>query len=259
MHTSWSEIDTYRQCAFKHHARYKLNRTSGRTAKALTRGIAWHALLELLYTDGDPLSPIRELKLWRLENRYDTETIDLLAWMLTGYYEKYGVGDPLWMKNVEFVELEFRVDLPDIGWGTLPLVGKIDLGVWIDNRLWIVDHKSGAKPPKQQELELADQWTLYVWAAREMGYEVFGSVHSYANTKPLKREQTLDERFSRLQIHRTEVECENVVKEATIQAWAAKNENGAPRSPGDHCFYRCDFIDVCVAARRWAVAWPARY
>ncbi len=248
MHTSWSEIDTYRQCAFKHHARYKLDRQSTRPSRALTIGKMWHKLLELLYQTGDPAEPLAELKIWKAEEKEHT---DLLVWMLEGYFSQYGVGDPFWVANVEAVELEFLLPLPDIGWGELDFKGSIDLLVWIDGRLWVVDHKTGGDKPRLKELELADQWTLYTWAARELGYEVFGSIHSYTKTRRLKREQPLDERFERFPIHRTDQECARVLREATIQAWAAKSDNGAPRSPGDHCFYRCDFIDVCIASRRF--------
>ncbi len=250
MHTSWSEIDTYRQCAFKHHVRYKLEKEPKRTPRSLQIGSMWHVLMELVYDSNDLGAPVDQLKQWRSEGQ-DPEYVELLTWMLDGYYEKWGVGDPLWTGEVEAIELEFEVELPDIGWGPLNLKGAIDLLVWIDNRLWLVDHKTGAEKPKTQDLELADQWTLYVWAARQLGYEVFGSVHSYAKTRKLKRTMTLEERFERFPIHRTDHECEKVAREATIQAWAAKSENGAPRSPGDHCHFRCDLIDVCIADRRY--------
>lgn len=249
-HTSWSEIDTARHCLRKHHLKYKERWVSTKSAGARDLGIYWHELMEDLYTTGDPEAPVAKLREWT-EAYPGEETNDTLAWMLTGYYEKWGLGDPLWTNNVAFVEVEIRVDLPDVGYGPLELLGYIDLGVDLHQKLWVVDHKSGKDAPKPQDLEMADQWTLYVWALREMGYDVFGSVHNYARTERLKRDMTLEERFARIPIHRTQREVEQVAREAAIQAWLAKIDNGAPRSPGEMCFRRCDFVDACIADRRY--------
>lgn len=246
-YTSWSEIDTARHCLRKHHLSYKEGWTTKVDHPAAALGTKWHHLLELLYTEG-PSAPVEHLR--RLKDERDVDC-DTLTWMLHGYYEAWGPGDPLWAKNTAFVELEFRVDLPDVGGGPLPLVGVIDHGVWINEKLWVIDHKSSGKPaPKTADLEMADQWTLYVWALRKMGYDVFGSIHNYASTKKLKREQTLEERFVRTPIHRTAREVEAVAREAAIQAGIARSDNGAPRAPGDGCFRRCSFLDVCIADRR---------
>lgn len=249
-HTSWSEIDTARQCLQKHQLRYKAEWETKDESRPLTLGNMWHELMEDLY-GGDAGTPVKKLRKWR-DEEVDPDFVDVLAWMLKGYYDAWGSGDPTWRANVWAVEMEFELPLPDVGFGPLTLKGFIDLIVNINGKLWVVDHKSSGSPrPRDRDLDMADQWTLYVWALRELGHDVFGSIHNYAMTKQLVRKQTVEERFARIPIHRTQREVEAVAREASITAWLAKGENGAPRSPGDHCWRRCDFIDVCVADRRY--------
>ena len=209
--------------------------------------------MEELYRTGEASGPIDRLREWTDHEEFDQEEIDLQTWMLDGYFDKWGFGDPQFVNGAVETEFEALVDLPDVGMGPLKLMVIVDLLVEQFGKLWVVDHKSGGAygKPKPTALEMADQWTLYVWAMRQLGYEVFGSLHNFATTKKLQRTMTLDERFYRTPIHRTERECEQVVREFTIQAWAARVENGAPRSPGDHCIYRCGFFDHCVADRRY--------
>lgn len=250
MHTSWSEIDTARHCLRKHHYKYKERWVDREESQPLAIGNRWHELMELLYTTKDPGAPVEKAAEW-MKAEPGTHVAETLTWMLHGYYEQWGLGDPLWLANTEFVEVEIYVDLPDIGYGPLPLKGFIDLGVSLTKKLWVVDHKSGTSAPKPRDLEMADQWTLYCWALREMGYRPFGSVHNYARTDKLKRVMTLSERFARIPIHRTDREMEAVAREAAIDAWRAKIDNGAPRAPGEMCFRRCGFFDTCVADRRY--------
>lgn len=251
MHTSWSEIDTIRHCLRKHHYRYKDRWVSTRPAGPRDLGIRWHKLMELLYTTGEADAPVKQLREWT-EEEPGSDEIETLTWMLTGYYEAYGLGDPLWVAGTAFVEVKVEVELPDIGYGPLLFTGFVDLGVDLWRKLWVVDHKSGVHAAAERDLEMADQWTLYTWALREMGYDIFGSIHNYARTDKLVREMTLQERFARTPIHRSEREVQQVVFEATVDAWRGKIDNGAPRAPGEYCFRRCDFFDACVADRRYS-------
>lgn len=255
-HTSWSEIDTARHCLRKHHLRYKGDRWQLKEdAEPLRRGSSGHKLMELLYDLDFTGTPIERSK--RVDGRIKELAAEAdpdaerLEWMFQGYWQAYGYGDPMWSEHVEAAELEFLVPLPDVGLGPLNLKGIIDLVVWINNKLWVVDHKFSSRPIKPVDTEMADQWTLYCWALRQLGYPVFGSIHNYVKTEKLKRKMTMEERFQRIPIHRSDRELESVAAEATVQAHLAKMDNGAPRSPGEFCVRRCDFLDVCIADRRY--------
>ena len=250
MHTSWSEIDTARHCLAKHHYRYKERWRDREESEALNIGNRWHLMMNELYATGEESAPGELILQWRDEG-VDHEIVERLAWMLDGYYQRWGKGDPLWQHGAVMTEQRFEVELPDIGMGPLTLVLVVDLAVEVTKKLWVVDHKSSKYSVNGRDLELADQWTLYVWALRRLGYDVFGSVHNSAKTEKLKRAMSLEERYSRIPIHRTDRECEAVAREATITAWTAKSNNGAPRSPGELCFRRCGYLDACIADRRY--------
>ncbi len=262
MHTSWSEVSAFRQCARKHHLIYREGWVTKSLQTPLRRGSSWHAMLEALYKTGRheaPAEVLIELLGDGIDDgrggilQADPEDGDLLAWMLDGYYEFYGKGDPAWSgAKIRGVEMKFEYDLPDVGYGPLKLIGFIDLLIEMLGRLWIVDHKTGKQKPRNNDLALADQWTLYTAVLQEMGYKVFGSVHNYAKTTKLKREQTLEERFERKPIQRTAIEVKQVVEEFTVQAWMAKlGIQGNPRSPARHCYQMCSFEDVCIAGRKF--------
>lgn len=250
MHTSWSEIETAQHCLRKHHYKYKERWRDKEEGPALLLGNQWHELMAELYGTGDESAPIELMKRWQAEG---TDT-NHLAWMLEGYYERWGLGDPLWQRNAVMVEERMSATLPDVGNGPMELVFVVDLLVKVMGKLWIVDHKSSKYEPRPGDLDMADQWTLYTWALRQKGYDVFGSVHNFAKTERLKTENlnTLERRYSRTPIHRTARECEAVAQEAATWAWLAKMDNGAPRSiVADACYRRCGFADACVADRRY--------
>lgn len=265
MHVSWSEIDTARQCLHKHHLTYREGWERREPHPAGKLGTDWHSMLAELYRTGDWTAPGDALLSMVNEAEIEREQGELLAWMLDGYYRMWGQGDPTWATKVVLVEEELRVDLPDVGYGSLELVAIIDLVVEIMGRLWIVDHKTSTRFPRRNAFDLADQWTLYSWVLREHGYNVFGSVHNFARTERLQRHADdldqvskeaywaeLKERYCRIPIERTAKEVESVVADVTVQAWQAKlGLPGNPRSPGDHCDRRCSFKDGCIAGRKW--------
>jgi hypothetical protein len=208
-------------------------------------------MLEGLYKTGDQFAP--SYRLQGMVDELEYEDIELLTWMLRGYYKAYGDGDPDWCRNVVLVEEPMEVELPDVGYGPLTLRFVVDLVVELWGNLWIVDHKTSGRLPRRNDDAMADQWTLYVWGLRQHGYEIFGSIHNFARTEKLKsRPMALEERFFRTPIDRTAHEVQQVVAEATVQAWQAKlGLPGNPRSPGEHCWRRCSFEEACIAGRKW--------
>ena len=251
-HTSWSEVDTSRQCLKKHHLVYRESWEPKITPPALIKGNAWHALLEELYVTKRAEAPYEKLISMLLSGEIEDDVGDLMKWMIDGYYQAYGHGDPDWTEATILVEHEINFELPDVGYGPLKLKGFIDLVVILFGKLWIVDHKSGKNKPSDGELALIDQWPVYIAALQEEGYDVFGSIHSYAKTDRLKRDQPMAERFLRTPIQRTPLEVKTALSELTVQAWIAKlGVEGNPMSPGEYCRWRCSFQDSCIAYRKW--------
>lgn len=268
---SYSEIDTFRQCQLKHKLAYKERWKSLKTGKALRRGSAWHHLMELWY-----LQPGKERYDFPIENQLKTwqmafdsgpkegewiqyqEDIDLLKWMWEGYREFWAL-DPEW--EILAVEYPIMFPLPKVGQREIWLKGKADLVLKWKGKIWIVDHKSGARPPHDKDLDLLDQFGIYQYGLNYVGVDIHGCIHSYAKSAMLKGDEfpgkkgtkttPLGKRFMRTPLHRSDREIKAMVNEFAIQAAQAWSENGAPRSPNDDtCGWKCDFTEACLAGRK---------
>lgn len=277
---SFSEIDTFRQCPFKHELSYKERWVAPTTPPALARGTAWHAMLEAHYSairDFDRNITLAESDtrqhelIWQeaqlaayrrlLELGLPPEEEDLLRWMYQGYCQQWE-GEDWGIKagtRVLAVEHAAEVWLPTDrgGRSRFKLKLKIDLVVRADGKLWIVDHKSGRDLPKQKELDIDDQFGLYAWGMRQLGKDVFGSVHNAARTQrnkdQVKHHQPLDERFSRTRLARTDKELAHLAIDAYRAAKMAYSlkPGEAPRAPNaDTCKWRCSYTEPCLLGRK---------
>jgi len=116
-----------------------------------------------------------------------------------------------------------------------------------------VDHKSGADLPSERELDLDDQFGLYTWGLRKLGVAVFGSIYSAARTRQTIEPKTLEERFSRTRLYRTDQELETLAREAwaTARAFYRYRVGQEPRAPdSDRCRWRCPFTEPCLLGRK---------
>lgn len=266
---SYSELDTFRQCPLKHAWSYKDRWRSPNTSKPLALGSLVHTHLESYYnsivrkesTDQAVLEIQQELGVYG--NREQTEYERLASWILTGYDEYYreqdqGVWEPL------EAEYAFVVPLPDEDGTPVPglwLKGKVDLVARHvpSGRIWIWDHKTGAYPPDQMALEIDDQFGLYTWALRWLGWPVAGSIHNYLKSKPLKGDETgktptpLDKRFQRTYLNRTDVELNNIALDASRAAQAAHSGAALYSAPDPRqCGWKCDYKEQHVLVRKGA-------
>lgn len=270
---SFSEIDTLRQCLFKHEMSYKERWKSPTTSPALAKGTLWHVVMEHHYNAiafhqrmvQDPPSKMAMAALRdEIVNTYlcdeggrQTEYQELVEWMYDGYVGHYGSDSGWRILGVEHAPVLW-LPTPRGGRSNFKLKLKIDLVVRDPRgRVWIVDHKSGKDLPKDKELEIDDQFGLYTWAMRRLGVDVFGSIHNAARTQKNKDQtkhfQPLEERFARKHMYRTDVELERIAIEAYQ---AAKRAYAIPigdaqRSPdSDRCRWRCDYTEACLFGRK---------
>lgn len=270
---SYSELDTYRQCPLKHHWAYKERwKRPVDPAGALAKGTLWHNVLETHYLAlmNGALGP----EIWALVKPYlydeqtgmQTETQELIQWMYEGYLDRYGFDDE-W--DIEAVEHPFVIPLldPDGNKSPYSIKGKIDLIVKnsTNGTYWVVDHKSGAMLPDQMDLEIDDQFGLYCWAMQQTGeWPITGAIHSAARTKMNQADradytgklkpQSLDQRFRRTYLNRSETE----LKSLALDAWAVAS-NAYPTSDDRpmysapdprQCGWKCDYKEVHLLARK---------
>jgi RecB family exonuclease len=276
---SFSEIDAFRQCPFKHKLAYKLRYSrESEPMSALGKGGSWHTVLELHYRsirmareDGKSeaiglynAKNAVELYIDSLENE---ELQTLMWWMYRGYVQVYGSDDQWHVQAVEntiVVPLEWSNGEPT----RFQLKVKIDLVV-VDakGRWWIDDHKSCGQLPKDDDFEFEEQFKLYAAVMRKIGYPIHGCVHDAALTKMNKgdyifpgdplykatmKATPLANRFKRTLIAHTDKELtatiDDVIRTATLMY---SEENLEERHPdGDKCRWRCSFTEACLYGRR---------
>lgn len=285
---SYSELDTYRQCPLKHMWAYKERWTIPKEGgSALHRGTLWHRVLEDHYrtlqtvwdeggvtntTDEyDPDILARCAKAARVhlfadDGDYINEDAELIDWMYSGHIDKYGID-----KDWRPVAVEFPFQIPLLNENGRPsryhIKGKIDLIMvhQYTGLLWILDHKSGANLPSQMDLEIDDQFGLYTWAMRQLGWDIVGSIHSAARTKrntadfpgytgKLKA-QTLEDRYRRTLLNRSDTETTAVARDAYAaarNAYPPKSKQLPLYSSPDprQCGWKCDFKETHLLSRQ---------
>lgn len=252
---SWSEIDAYRMCPFKHRLAYR-ERWQGETrSPALAKGSLWHEVLEI-HHDGlkqgiDPATVVQSVETYLRNCSADPDFVDLIAWMYEGYVKFYGF-DPDWkILGVEHAS-EFYLPTDRGGRSRFKIKMKLDVIVKWGGRIWVVDNKSGKDLPNEKMLEFNDQFGLYVWGLRQMGKPVHGAIHSAARTQRNKsKPQPLDERFRRTPIYRTQKELDAIAVEAYKSMRQAYGNPDPQRHPDeDRCSWRCDYTEPCLASRK---------
>jgi hypothetical protein len=282
---SYSELDTFRQCPLKHHFAYDQRWTKPPAEdSALTKGSLWHAVMETHYKtlikskfNGKPrtaaqvqraLDACRAAVTPLFRNEETGEQSDnqaLVEWMYNGYVEFHGVNE-----SWRIIGVEHQIIAPlrdeDGNRSLYRLKAKIDLLIedLILGTRWVVDHKSCANLPYQFEMDMDDQFGLYVWSMRQVGRPVQGSLHSAARTtrnqadKPgyegKAKPQELSGRFKLTLLTRTPVELENLALDAFRAAQAAYPPEGMIRSlysspDPRQCGWKCDFKDAHLRMR----------
>lgn len=293
---SYSELDTYRQCPYKHELAYKQRWVGETKSVALSRGTLWHQVLETHYKYLRSLQKAEhtawsELQPETLTHLVGPLLIDqntgeplsddhaLILRMYRDYLSVYEF-DPQW--KILAVEFAAQVPLRDPAGrrSRFALKLKIDLVVKENGRIWIVDHKSCKDLPTEKQLDLDDQFGLYTWAMQQLGYKVWGSVHSASRTwRPkdpdkdtrsrnsdgmflnkdgsISKDQPhlydVEAQFGRRLLVRQPRELETVALEAyrTAQAAYRWKPGEAPRAPDpDRCGWRCDYTEPCLMARK---------
>lgn len=260
---TYSELDAYRQCPLKHKWSYKDRWVKPpQVGSPLSRGSLWHLVMECHYTwlqrfrtnkSIDPafLADWINTHLLYDEAGNQNEDQELVEWMYDGYLDCYGV-DPDW--EILQIEQANRVALPVPDDGTpFQLKFKIDLLIKdkTSGQLWLVDHKSAKDFTRQVEIDVDDQFGLYTWALRKLGYPVVGTIRSDARTQRNKSPMTLENRFRRVSTYRTDQELENIARDAYATASAAWGNTPLHSNPApDRCSWRCDFLQSHLMLRK---------
>jgi PD-(D/E)XK nuclease superfamily len=174
---------------------------------------------------------------------------EVLRWIVEGYTEQYEV-DPDW--QVLLVEEDLRVPLSDRF--TYSFHADLVVYDWSMKQVLDVDHKSTGQLLGQVDIDLSDQFGLYVWALTKMGYKHPVPVCNQIRTEKLKRAMVPEERFKRINSYRTKIEMANIAAETLdVVTFLYSPANLArPFSSPDPrtCDWKCEFRDTHIAMRK---------
>lgn len=255
---SYSELEDFRQCPHKHMLRYKEGWQKEETTGALYKGTAWHKVMEIHYTEIKE-NQITTDKIKAYLSTLDSELATLLWWMYQGHLEKYSYDNDWEILSVEHRSVVVLIP------GKLQLGFTADLIIRWKGRIWIVDHKSCSQLPTTKDLDFHEQFTFYTWALRMLGIDVVGSIYSAARTKqnrgdivPINqvtkamKPQTLDQRFYRELMTRSQKECDAAAEDAKATAelmWSSANKGERHFNP-DTCHWKCSYTEACLLGRK---------
>lgn len=107
----------------------------------------------------------------------DAEITNLCHELLIRYMDRYWASDQ-W--EIIHVEVPIKVAYEEFN---AEIVGQLDLIVKIKGEYWVVDHKFLSRLPNPRVLEMDDQMTAYIWAARKAGYPVKGAIYNVIRKK----------------------------------------------------------------------------
>lgn len=174
------------QTFYKYVLRLKKKQATARD-KPLRRGSWFHELLETHYGGGD-WKETHKRNTNKFGQMFDEEREALgdlpreLAVLMRSYLWHYGADktDRMHGWDVKGVELTLECPWPD---NEGIYRGRVDMLVEDQYGLWIVDHKTHKSLPDTTFRMLDWQSALYIWAAREMGYDIQGFIWNYIRTK----------------------------------------------------------------------------
>lgn len=179
-----SMLGTFKECPRKTLYKYADRLKPKIGPRPLRRGSWIHTLLETHYSGGDWREAHDQLSL-EYDQLFDEEK-DVLGDMpveidqiMRAYFWHYA-NDLDW----EVIEVEFTIEteLPGVGLYR----GRVDLLVQTPFGLYVVDHKSHRNLP-DISFRLRDaQSALYIWACRQLGYDVVGFIWNYIRYVPSK-------------------------------------------------------------------------
>lgn len=268
---SYSEIDAYRQCPYKHYLAYgeRLSKPPP-VESSLGRGTAWHEVLQVFYQFLQQGSSNEEAYVSTLEHitQMPIELQPMLYWMFRGYVIAYPKDYLFW----EIIAVETTIVAPllneDGSETRFDLKAKIDL-IIRDKRndlVSIVDHKS-TSALRDKGFDWEEQFGLYELVCNRAGYNVFNTVHNAALTKMNKgdllkpgddgykgnmKETPLDSRFKRTPMKRTHAELRAIETDAVYtlkQIYSSANRR--ERHPdSERCEWRCQYTGACLLGRR---------
>lgn len=168
----YTMLSTFMNCRRRYNYRINRGLVSKKPPTALTFGGAIHEALDSWYEDKNVDKAVTLFK-ESFEERLDDDnkrTHQMGEWILRNYHEQYQYQPWELVQSEMSFSLHFRDDKK--------FIGRIDKIIKWGDALWVVDHKTTSQLGSQffKTAEPNLQFTGYVWAARQLGYNAVGVI-----------------------------------------------------------------------------------
>ena len=172
---SYSQIQTFDMCPLHYKLRYIMKLPSA-PSPALSFGITMHSLLKAIYQAGFGKEKLKEELLERFIDEY---------WVHDGYDGKAHeleakknckqLLEAYMQRNADEKILPVRTEYPfQFMLKGIKILGRLDrINILSDNRIEIVDYKTGSNVPDERKIKNDLQLTLYALAATEINDPIF--------------------------------------------------------------------------------------
>ena len=209
-----SEVDSFLACRKLHYYKYALGLYPKNLSRANHIGLLGHAILETYYRSqmiGLDKAEAFDLALDKIHDSFAHEDADIVSLVSNRFmrYCDYYAKDDFEIVDVEGV---YKVPLSDqITFGmTLDLLVKYHSGPWAGQYV-VIDHKYKYNFSSPDELSMHVQTYKYIWALRQLGFNVKRSVLNQIRYREDVKD--IDKLFKRQELIPTDIELDNIMQE----------------------------------------------
>lgn len=237
INVSQSKVKTWRQCRRQYHYKFVEMLKKRRIKRPFTFGTIVHNMIEAHAEGDDPFEVVDNLELtkgahFRKEVEMYGNILEDIRVIMTEYFD-YWENRPddldYIRRNKRSAEHEFRIELRPGLWFT----GKIDGAAKAKRMRWVVEHKTFARTPSEDDRWRSVQGAVYFRAFEILGWPEFdGVVWDYVMSKPpgvpekLKNGQMSQKKIVTLPTKLREFIAENGLKTKDYQTFL---DNAAER------------------------------
>ena len=261
-----SRLACFKRCPRKYEYRYVDNFTANEKTPALMLGTLVHSALEQFYssTSRDMGMEARAAAaMAEYDNKVsaaadevlscggDSERFDKDSFMgrqmLKHYFEEVAPNDDFTPVASE-IRVDTRIPNPSGKFSWCRFIGYVDAIVEREGRLYILEHKT-AKNLDVKHLITDTQVTQYIWALRQMGYDVCGVYYNILRKCDPYSKRTKAPYHYREAVYRNDREIEECGRQLYYQYMAMRHAGkyGYYTNPTRDCSWDCEYRPMCIA------------
>lgn len=261
-----SRLACFRRCPRKYEYRYVKKLTANEKAPALMLGSLVHEALAEFYSIDSKDKSVAERAAAAMA-MYDTKVSEAATEVLSSggnseqfdkdsfmgrqmlkyYFEEVAPGDDFTPVASE-LKVEVRIKNPNGKSSWCQFIGYVDAIVERDGRLYILEHKT-ARNLDVKHLITDTQVTQYIWALREMGYDVCGVYYNILRKCDPYSSRTKAPYHYREAVYRNDREIAECGRQMYNQYLAMKHAERYEFycNPTRDCSWDCEFRPICIA------------